>query len=167
MAGLRLFAVNADDSTGPRADASSLAPYRYLSFPVFPYSPDVVAIYNILFRSLFDRHRDMPLPTAFLLDESGAIVKIYQGPANVDHITEDFRHIPQTSTQRLAKALPFPGVTDTTEFQRNYLSFGSVFFQREYFDQAEASFRQALRDDFREATGANKPGAPGRARSSR
>jgi tetratricopeptide (TPR) repeat protein len=38
-------------------------------------------------------------------------------------------------------------VSDTSEFRRNYLSYGSVFFQRGYFDQAEASFRLALRDD--------------------
>jgi Flp pilus assembly protein TadD/peroxiredoxin len=147
QAGLRLFAVNADDSAGPSADASSLAPYRRLSFPVFPYSPDVVAIYNILFRSLFDRHRDMPLPTVFLLDETGAIVKIYQGPISVERIDEDFRHIPQTATERLAKALPFPGVSEITEFSRNYLSLGSVFFDRGYMEPAESFFRQALRDD--------------------
>ena len=45
------------------------------------------------------------------------------------------------------KALPFPGVSDTLEFRRNYLSFGSVYFQRGYFDQAEASFRLALHDN--------------------
>src|SRR5437899_11053541 len=47
----------------------------------------------------------------------------------------------------MAKALPFPGVIESSEFRRNHLSYGSVFFQREYFDQAEASFRSALRDD--------------------
>ena len=30
---------------------------------------------------------------------------------------------------------------------RNYLSFGALFFQRGYLDQAEASFQRALRDD--------------------
>jgi Flp pilus assembly protein TadD/peroxiredoxin len=147
MAGSRLFAVNADDSTGPSADASSLAPYRYLSFPVFPYSPDVIAIYNILFRSLFDRHRDMPLPTAFLLDESGAIVKIYQGPVSVARIDKDFRHLPRTAAERVTQALPFPGISETTEFSRNYLSLGSIFFERGYMEPAEGFFRQALRED--------------------
>jgi Tfp pilus assembly protein PilF/peroxiredoxin len=147
MAGLRLLAVNADDSAGPSVDASSLAPYRQFSFPVFPYSPDVLAIYNILFRSLFDRHRDIPLPTTFLLDENGTIVKIYQGPVSPQRIDEDFRHIPRTAAERLAKALPFPGVSETTEFSRNYLSLGSVFFERGYMEPAEDFFHQALRDD--------------------
>jgi tetratricopeptide (TPR) repeat protein len=59
----------------------------------------------------------------------------------------DFRHIPETNAERIARALPFPGVSDTIEFGRNYLSYGSVFFQRGYMDQAEASFRIAFRDD--------------------
>ena len=77
----------------------------------------------------------------------GEIVKVYQGPVNPDHVEQDFRHIPQTSAERLARALPFPGVTDTVEFGRNYLSYGSVFFQRGYLDQAAAAFQIALRDD--------------------
>jgi tetratricopeptide (TPR) repeat protein len=62
-------------------------------------------------------------------------------------LEQDIHHIPQTSAERLARALPFPGVTDTVEFERNFLSFGSVFFQRGYMEQAAAAFRIALRDD--------------------
>jgi hypothetical protein len=41
---------------------------------------DLAATYNILYRYLFDRHRDLTLPTSFLIDENGDIVKVYQGP---------------------------------------------------------------------------------------
>jgi tetratricopeptide (TPR) repeat protein len=107
----------------------------------------VAAIYNILYRYLFDRHRDLGLPTSFLINDQGEIVKVYQGPINADRVEQDFRHMPRTPAERLAKALPWAGVSETFEFARNYLSYGSIFFQREYFGQAEASFRQALRDD--------------------
>jgi tetratricopeptide (TPR) repeat protein len=110
-------------------------------------SDEVAAVYNIIYRYLFDRHRDLGLPTSFLISEKGEIVKVYQGPVNGEHIENDFRHIPQTAAERLAKALPFPAVSDSREFRRNYLSYGSVFFQRGYFDQAEESFRLALRAD--------------------
>ena len=66
---------------------------------------------------------------------------------NPEHVEQDFQHIPQTAAERLAKALPFSGVIETLEFQRNYLNYGSVYFQRGYLEQAEASFRLALRDD--------------------
>ena len=144
--GLQLIAVNADDI--PSTDeGSALTPYRHLPFPILASAPDLIAIYNILYRSLFDRHRDLSLPTSFLLDETGAIVKIYQGPARQEQIEEDFRHIPRTASERMAKALPFPGVSETTEFGRNYLSYGSVFFERGYLEQAEHFFRLALRAD--------------------
>jgi tetratricopeptide (TPR) repeat protein len=141
--GLEMLAVNVDDAN----DADSvraLARELQLSFPILLGSDDAAAVYNIIYRYLFDRHRDLGLPTSFLISEKGEIVKIYQGTVNAEHVEYDFRHIPQTSAERLARALPFPGVSDTSEFRRNYLSYGSVFFQRGYFDQAEESFRLAL-----------------------
>ncbi len=74
-------------------------------------------------------------------------MKVYQGPTNQSKVEEDSRRIPRSAAERLAKALPFAGVSSTYEFGRNYLSFGSAFFERGYYEQAEASFRSALRDD--------------------
>ncbi len=108
---------------------------------------DHTGVYNVLYRYLFDRHRDFTLPTSFLIDAQGNIVKVYQGPVNPKDVEEDFKHIPQTTAERLAKALPFPGNAETYDFGRNNLSLGSAFFQRGYYDQAAASFQLALRDD--------------------
>ena len=145
-AGLQLLAVNLD-APADAEKVQALVRRQPLSFPILRGSEDVAAIYNILYRYLFDRHRDLALPTSFLINAKGEIVKVYQGPVNPEHVDEDFRHIPPTNAERFARALPFPGVTDTIEFGRNYLSYGSVFFQRGYMDQAAASFRIALRDD--------------------
>jgi tetratricopeptide (TPR) repeat protein len=125
----------------------TIARDRKLALPILRSSDDVEGVYNILYRYIFDRHRDLPLPTSFLIDDKGEVVKIYQGPLNSEHVESDIRNIPRTSDDRLAKALPFPGLTDTSEFQRNYLSLGAVYFQREYFNQAEASFHSALLAD--------------------
>ncbi len=144
--GLQLLTLNVDDPSDPGALRQFVQQNR-LSFPIVQASEDVAGIYNIVYRFLFDRHRDLTLPTSFLVDEKGEIVKIYQGPLNLQHVEEDFRQIPENAAARLRKALPFPGVMESPDFQRNYLSYGSVFFQREYFDQAEAAFRIALHDD--------------------
>jgi tetratricopeptide (TPR) repeat protein/peroxiredoxin len=144
--GLQLLVVNLDAPVDAESVRAMVREHR-LSFPILRGSEDVAGIYNILYRYLFDRHRDLALPTSFLINAKGEIVKVYQGPVDAEHVEQEFRHIPQTSAERLARALPFPGVTDTIEFGRNYLSYGSVFFQRGYMDQAEASFRIALRDD--------------------
>ncbi|PYX83101.1 MAG: hypothetical protein DMG70_12255, partial [Acidobacteria bacterium] len=144
--GLHLLTVNLDN---PRElqKIQALTGERHWSFPILQGSEDVAGIYNILYRYLFDRHRDLVVPTSFLIDMKGNVVKVYQGPVNSEHLEQDVRQIPQSAEDRLAKALPFPGVTDASEFRHNYLSFGSVYFQRGYFNQAEASFQQVLRDN--------------------
>jgi tetratricopeptide (TPR) repeat protein len=144
--GLRLLTVNVDSPANPET-LKTLTRERRLSFPILRGTDDVAAIYNILYRYLFDRHRDLTLPTSFLLDDKGQIVKVYQGNVNAEQIEKDFRRIPQNDAERLARALPFAGVSQTFEFGRNYLSYGSIFFQRGYFEQAAASFERALRDD--------------------
>jgi len=47
----------------------------------------------------------------------------------------------------MEKGLPFPGITSITEFTRNYLSYGSIFFERGYMTEAEHFLQLALRDD--------------------
>jgi len=144
--GLQVVAVNADGAKGD-AEIRTFVPLQHISFPILRGSDDVAAIYNILYRQLFDRHRDLNLPTSFLIDGLGDIVKVYQGAMDPEHVEYDFQHIPQTDAERLRRALPFPSSTYSLEFGRNYLSYGASFFQRGYLDQAGASFQQALRDD--------------------
>jgi tetratricopeptide (TPR) repeat protein/peroxiredoxin len=144
--GLQLLAVSLD-APSDAEKVQTLTREQRFSFPILSGSEDVASIYNILYRYIFDRHRDLDLPTSFLISAKGEIVKVYQGPVDPEHVAYDFQHIPQTSEERLARALPFPGVTDTIEFGRNYLSLGSVYFQQGYMDQAGASFQIALRDD--------------------
>src|SRR5208282_3705352 len=144
--GLQLLAVDLESPSDAESFQALVREHR-LSFPILRGSDDVAAIYNISFRYLFDRHRDLALPASFLINTKGEIVKVYQGPVDPEHVEYDFRHIPETSAERLARALPFPGVTDAIEFGRNYLSSGSVFFQQGYMERAAACFRIALRDD--------------------
>ncbi len=141
--GLQLIAVNVDDP----ADDQVRAFAKEIPFPILRGSDDVAAIYNLLYRHLFDRHRDLSLPTSFLIDSNGDIVKVYQGPIVPEHVERDFQSIPRTDAARRARALPFPSATYALEFGRNYLSYGALFFQRGYLDQAEASFGRALHDD--------------------
>jgi tetratricopeptide (TPR) repeat protein len=151
--GLQLLAMNIDASgiaERDQAQADSLLTFvreHRISFPILVASDDVAAIYNLLYRQIFDRHRDLSLPTSFLIDDASNIVKVYQGPIDPQRVEQDFQRIPQTNAERLARALPFPNAHFTLEFSRNYLSLGALFFQRGYLDQAEAAFQQAFRDD--------------------
>jgi tetratricopeptide (TPR) repeat protein/peroxiredoxin len=144
--GLRIVAFNVDASTDDEQLRLFVREHK-ISFPIVRGTDDVVAIYNIMYRYVFDRHRDLSLPASFLVDARGDIVKIYQGPVDPGRFIQDVYHIPRSAVDRLGRGLPFPGVTEVAEFGRNYLSFGSVFFQRGYFGEAEVAFQIALRDD--------------------
>jgi tetratricopeptide (TPR) repeat protein len=139
-----LLAIHADDST----DSGRLSAFgRGFSFPILYGSDDVIAVYNIVYRQLFDRHRDLQLSTSFLIDERGDIVKVYLGTIDPDRVARDFERVPLSSQARPSLALPFGGITDTADFQRNYLSYGSIFFQRGYYDQSGLMFQRASEDD--------------------
>jgi tetratricopeptide (TPR) repeat protein len=120
-------------------------------FPVVDAPAELVGIYNLLYGRLFDRHRDMVLPTAFLIDSQGDIAKVYQGDLRAEHVEADFRQIPKTAEERMARGLPFDGVSATYETGRNYLSYGAVFYERGYLEQSEAFFKLAAKDDPRGA----------------
>jgi Flp pilus assembly protein TadD len=87
------------------------------------------------------------LPIAFLLDSQGNACKIYQGALPFERMPHDARDMPKTSAERMARGLPLPGVSETYEVGRNYLSFGAVFYDRGYFEQAEAYFLLAAKED--------------------
>ena len=116
-------------------------------FPLVQGTDDVAGVYNVLYRHLFDRRRDLTLPTSFVISEAGEIVRVIQGPLDFDRVEADVRRTPRTPAARLAAALPFAGESANYVFARNYQSLGAVYFQRGYFEQAEAFFREAVRDD--------------------
>jgi tetratricopeptide (TPR) repeat protein/peroxiredoxin len=138
--GFQFLAIDVDATHSPSLK-------EQYSFPVLKASQEIIAVYNLLFRQIFDRHRDMSVPISFLVDPAGNIVKIYQGPFSPEKFEVDFQGIPRNDSERLTKALPFAGFRDTYEFERNYLSFGFVFYERGYFQQAQEFFAQALKDD--------------------
>jgi len=148
--GLRVAALNVDNDEGQRA-AQSFARAEALPFPVLLASSEAAGIYNLLYRYMFDRHRDLPLPTSFLIDASGNILKVYQGVVDADSLLRDLASVPATAADRMARALPFPGLQHRDSFQRNAFTYGVAFFQHGFLDQAERSFKQVI---------AIKPDAP-------
>jgi tetratricopeptide (TPR) repeat protein len=144
--GLHTLTVNLDESDQKQKEQTAARVLGY-TFPILLGSDDVAGVYNILHRQLFDRHRDLSLPTSFLLSRDREIVKVYRGPIAPETVEKDFQRIPQTDDERLKRVLPFSIPGQKLEFGRNHLSYGSLYFQRGYLDQAEASFKRALRDD--------------------
>jgi Flp pilus assembly protein TadD/peroxiredoxin len=140
---LQILAVNVDEGADAEK-ARSFAAREKFSFPVVFATQDVAGVYNIIYRYLFDRRRDLAIPTSFLVDKEGMIVKVYQGPLDPQRLLEDVRSAPTTAAERKQKALPFSGAIYQGAFQRNDFTYGVALFQHGYLDQAAESFQQVV-----------------------
>ncbi len=141
--GLRIVGVNVDDPGDAQA-VRSFAAKEAISFPILLATQEVAGIYNIIYRYLFDRRRDLAIPSSFLLNADGMIVKVYQGAVNPERVMEDLKSVPHSAADRKQKALPFQGTLYGNEFQRNDFTYGVALFQRGYLEQAAASFQQVI-----------------------
>ncbi len=151
-ASLKVVAINLDPAGQSAAARHYLEQQRY-SFSTLFATDDFAGIYNIIFRYLFDRRRDLPIPVAFLIDAGGMIVKVYQRAFDPASPIADARAIPATAAERMKKALPFPGKLYQGQFLRNDFTYGVAMFQHGYLDQAEESFRQVVASKPNDAEG--------------
>lgn len=141
--GLRVLGINVDDPADGRAVQAVVA-QEAIPFPTLLATSEVAGIYNIIYRYLFDRRRDLPVPCGFLIDEHGRIVKVYQADVNAEGLLQDLKTRPKTPEERIAKALPFRGLIPAGGFPRNDFTYGVALFQRGYFEQAAESFKQVI-----------------------
>jgi Flp pilus assembly protein TadD/peroxiredoxin len=141
--GARLVGIHVEQNSEVERLRSFVSGERF-SFPNVLATPEVAGVYNIIYRYLFDRRRDLGLPTSFLLNEEGLIVKVYQGALNPERLLEDVRTQARTPEARVLKALPFTGTLYQGGVQRNDFTYGVALFQHGYLDQAAASFRQVI-----------------------
>lgn len=144
--GVQLLAVSVDASTRA-ANVGEFSDRLDLRFPVLLATPEVAAIYNLLYRYLFDRRRNLAIPTSFLLDAEGNIVRVYQGRFDAATLAEDVRRIPRTPSARQALALPFPGKFYGGSFSRNYFTYGVTFARHGYPAAAETAFLRAIHQE--------------------
>jgi tetratricopeptide (TPR) repeat protein/peroxiredoxin len=143
FANLGIVAVNVDSANDSPA-AKSFASQQRLSFPVLFATEEVAGVYNILYRYLFDRRRDLPIPVSFLLDPDGLIVKVYQGGVTPSTLLEDIRSIPTEASGRMHRAVPFNGTLVQDSFKRNDFTYGVAMYQHGYLDQAAESFQHVI-----------------------
>jgi len=144
--GLQCASINLDGRE-EAAKVRSLVRGKRYTFPILLSIEETEAVYNIIYRHLFDRRRNLGIPTSFLVDAMGRIVKVYQGPVKAESIEADFVHIPQTAAERGENGLPFPGRLYGAEFHRNQFTYALVFMERGYVDQALASCQLVLQQE--------------------
>lgn len=141
---LQLLAVHANSPDGAPLSAQFAASHNF-QFPILNADESTSNIYSIFHRYLFERRLDMTLPTTFLLNADGEVVKVYSGVADPSDILSDLASAPRTRDERLRRALPFPGHYFGSGFHHNYFTYGVAFLQYGYLDQALTSFQEAVR----------------------
>lgn len=143
QSGLSILTMNLDGENEP-ATGARIATLNSKLPPTVLASEEIAGVYNVIFRYLFDRRRNLDLPTAFLIDRNGMIVRVYKGSLDFAAVRKDVTQIPSNEVERIHLALPFPGRLPQGGFQRNHFTYGVAMFQQGYYPEAEASFMQAL-----------------------
>jgi Tfp pilus assembly protein PilF/peroxiredoxin len=143
-AGASILAVAVDP---PADEAKVRAAARGLAVPVAVASEEAAGTYNILNRYLFDRREDLRLPTAFLLNRGGEIVKVYRGGFAGAQVAEDIDRIDASPAERLARAVPFPGTLYSSLGQRNYFQYGLELSEQGFDAPALGAFERVARLD--------------------
>ncbi len=133
-AGVQVLAVNLDVAIGETGAPSRVASQNS-GLPMLVATEEVAGVYNIVFRYLFDRHRDLGVPTSLLVDGSEMIVKIYQGLTNPGEMAADLKTLPRDREGRRKRDL------------------GTLFLRRKDLDRARTHLQKAaeLKPNYPEA----------------
>lgn len=128
MAGLEVIVASVDeDKTRKPA-----APFRL----VHPTEGQTAA-WNLFHRHLFDRRQDIGLPTSFLLDEQGRVLKVYKGVTPSSVILADLR-----ASSR--PPLPFPGRWIGEKPARNYVELATALAEHGLAAESIRYFEQLI-----------------------
>ena len=140
---LKVAAINLDEPSRISEARSTGSRFQTCATMLFA-TEGVAGIYNILYRHMFDRQRDLPIPLSLLLDADGMIVKLYQGFVEASKIVADSLAVPRDQKMRMRCALPFPGLLVQDTFERNDFTYGVALYQHGFLDQASESFQQVI-----------------------
>ena len=142
QAGVSVLAVTLDSS----GDKPGSAP-GFAGLPLARGTDEVGAVYWILNRYLFVTKEDLRLPTAFLLNPEGEIVRVYREEVPVLEVIRDAAKIAARLPERLARAMPFEGHFYGTPGQRNDLQYGLELVEQGFESKALLAFERAAKGD--------------------
>jgi tetratricopeptide (TPR) repeat protein len=148
LAGARLAVLAvATNGANDRPAVEEFARSMRLSFPILLADERTAGAWNIQYRYVYDKRRNMPVPISFLLDKNGAIIKIYQTSAEPRMVIKDCASAAATPEECFARAMPFPGPYYGIEVKHNYFTYGSAFMEYGYVDESLAAFRRVVESE--------------------
>jgi len=133
---------------------------------------EMAGTYSVLSRYLFDRREDLRLPTLLLLNGQGEIAKVYRDGIPAGTLVADLARLDATPAERLARAIPFPGMFHTLPSERNDFQYSLELAEQGHDQASLAGFRRVAKLDpsaiafYNLGTLAMKAGQPAEARQS-
>ncbi len=104
--------------------------------------PEILELLEAAIRKSVYRHRELPVPTSFLIDRGGWLSAIYKGPVAVDQVLADQRSLGKGPDEARISALPFRGIwaeqhfaTDPTAIARAYMEGGYLEDAKDVLDR--------------------------------
>ena len=136
-AGLGVAAISVDDPA-ERAKVLQFAEQQRLPFPVLFADDAAVNAYTVLNERLFDRRRSLAIPTSFLIDEQGRVIKVYRGETDAKAILTD-------GTRRLGPRRSVRGPLGALGRASRFRRAGhQPYAERSLIEPAGAMFQHAL-----------------------
>jgi Tfp pilus assembly protein PilF len=126
----------AEDEAGIRAMAPP-------AVPTLLASRATAVTFAIINRFLYMNRQPLRLPTAFLLDPDGRIVKVYRDGIDASDVVGDAAALDADARSRLARAVPFPGLQISAPAARNYVPFGGELLDEGLDEAALEAFERA------------------------
>ena len=104
----------------------------------------LIRVLNALILETIYRHRDLPVPTSFLIDKGSWLTVIYKGPVDVDLLLEDRSKIGLGPQVALRESSPFGGTWIGKGFKKDPISVASVYRESGYLNDAKAYLKDFI-----------------------
>jgi len=117
---------------------------KELPFPVVIPDEDSVTAFDLLVRHILDQSGELAIPTSFLIDEKGNVLKLYLGLTSAEQILSDLERWPVDQPELLERALPFPGRAYVTRFERNWVQLGDAYAAAGLTEEALTTLEYAV-----------------------
>jgi Tfp pilus assembly protein PilF/peroxiredoxin len=141
-AGVSVLALSLDAAAD---EAKVRAAVSGLPLTVAIAGDEVGATYSVLNQYAFVRKENLRLPTLFLLNAAGDVVKAYRDPSAAAQLVADVARIDAAPAERLARALPFKGTFLSAPAERPYLQYALELVEQELESAALPAFERAAR----------------------
>jgi len=146
-AGLQVIALSVDgvgDQPGTAAGARGTLDRMEFPFPSGAATTSLLEKLETLIEYLYLDMRPFPVPTSFLVDERGLLVKIYRGKTTVDRILSDLGRDRSDPARWLDRAVPFSGRWHHRPPSVSPAVIGDQFLKDGHLDDAIRYYRSSL-----------------------